>query len=232
MPVSTPANGVLLGYAVAITHHDDGISAGLHRAGAVIRASPNPYRLLESLVRRQVHAVVFHTTAAQELIDVALRLGRCDDLVLALAYDVVAAGIEPELARIWHQDLASFVPSPIGGSRDDLTAELTVALLRQERTFCAEGLVFRVRGNLFEVGRTRRMLPPLSAAVLRAFLDYPATTLSATSLARLAPIPRTARGPSVEVAVRRLRSELGEHGWIVKTMYRRGYRLTTSRDPG
>ncbi|GAA1783840.1 uroporphyrinogen-III synthase [Luedemannella flava] len=184
-------------------------------------------RLARWVMQREVHAVAFDTaTAARALVDVTHRTGRGDLLRTALTTDVAVATGHAESAAVflaWNVPV-SWVPD---GSAEALAGCLGEALVARRRQFRARGERFAVQGNAVLVNGATIGLQPRPAMVLRALADHPGQTLSRASIERLVWISPRAGRPAVELAVRRLREDLGDYSWLVVTDIGRGYRLWT-----
>lgn len=187
------------------------------------------HRLVRMVIQREAHAVTFTSTDAMAaLVNVAERIGWRGSLLRAFATDVLVAGAAPASARIF---VEKSIPALWArGGDGELATLVTAALVRRRREFSAGGVTFAVQGEAVFVDGTTTLLDTGPAAILRALADHPGAIMSRAALARLCPLPRGVRGTEVDLAVSRLRTALGEYGWLVATVARRGYRLAS--DPG
>ncbi len=85
-----------------------------------------------------------------------------------------------------------------------------------------------LQGNAALVDGESRLLSPRGAAVLRALAERPGHVLSRADLLRTAWPDAVADEHAVEAAVGRLRAALGPHGKLIRTVPKRGYRLTAA----
>ncbi|MEJ3746893.1 uroporphyrinogen-III synthase [Actinomycetes bacterium KLBMP 9797] len=183
------------------------------------------HQLARMVIRREVHAVTFTTaTVASALIDVTARTGRRKLLLRALATDVAVAATDAESAAPFLEwDIPALWPA--GGTADEVARLLVEALVARRREFRSGGQPFAMQGDALLVNGTAIRLTSMPAAVMRSFADYPGHALPRATIEQLVPLARRAGSLEIEQAVRRLRTELGEYGWLVATVPSRGYRL-------
>ncbi len=190
-------------------------------------------RLVDSLVRREVHAVTFTSApAVTALLDVAAGTGLWDDLLEALRTDVVPVCIGPVCARPLD---AVGVPTvwPERGRLGSLVRTVVDILSsRRRREFVSAGRTLVLQGNAVLVDGQVISLAPVPAAVLRALAERPGRVLSRSELLRRAWSAPGADEHAVEMAVGRLRTALGPYSGLVQTVTKRGYRLAVDPDAG
>jgi uroporphyrinogen-III synthase len=186
-------------------------------------------RLNELVVRRQVDAVVLAGGAvAQNLVDQATSDSTLDEVLNALADDVVAVCLGPLTAA----PLAARGVPVVRASEPvpkSLAAQVVSDLPRRATVVEISGRRIELRGHAVVVeGR----LVPVQAgplAVLRALASRPGRVLSAAEIRGIMPHSSPVDDHAVEMAVSRLRgslddAELGGQE-VVQTVMKRGYRL-------
>lgn len=89
----------------------------------------------------------------------------------------------------------------------------------------AVGVPVVVRGHGVLVGGAPIALTPALAALFRALAGRPGETITRAELARLAWPYASAGSALVEGRIIRLRTRLGPHGWLVRTVHGAGYRF-------
>ncbi|GHF05939.1 uroporphyrinogen-III synthase [Streptomyces morookaense] len=233
----------LQGKRVVVQEHGaplEEFSAALRARGASVVAAPvyrwgppeDPEalrRLAEQTARREIHALPFTSAPA---IEAFLAASERADVLDALRGDVLPVCIGSICARPL---LAAGVPcvwperGRLGALVRTLVRELTGRFRRELAT--PDGNLV-LQGSAVLAGGTALQLPPLPAAVLRALAERPGAVLSRADLLR-----RVWTGPqarplpdehAVEAAVARLRTALGPHGDLVRTVTKRGYRLAVA----
>ncbi|WP_338933041.1 uroporphyrinogen-III synthase [Streptomyces netropsis] len=231
----------LRGRRVAIQEHGaplDGFASALRERGAEVIEVPvyrwgppqDPEalrRLVEATVRGEVHALTFTSApAVVALLETAAALGRHGALVAALREDVLGVCVGTVCARpLLELGLRPHCPergrlgSLVRTLGEVLPGRGRLELLRPPGRLVLQGSALLRDG-------TAVWLPPLLAAVLRALAERHGHVLSRGELLRRAwPDAARADEHAVEVAVARLRSALGPHADLVRTVPKRGYRL-------
>jgi uroporphyrinogen-III synthase len=191
-------------------------------------------RLIEAIIRREVHAVAFTSSpGVTALLEAADAAGVPTQLVAALRGDVAALCVGPACARpLQALDIKALWPerSRLGA----MVATLCVALpprIRREvpvgmgRTLVLQGFAAVIDGDPV-------LLPPLPAAVLTELARRPGWVISRAELLRRVWSPRGAGAAgrdehAVEATIARLRVALGPNADLIKTVTKRGYRLAT-----
>ncbi len=190
-------------------------------------------RLVDAIVRREVHAVSFTSApGVTALLEAAAVTGALDQLLAALRTDVTAVCVGQVCARPLE---ALDVPTvwPDRARLGAMVATLCTVLppkVRQEvpidghRTLTLQGLAAVVTGG------DPVVLPPLPAAVLAELGRRPGWVVSRAELLRRVWGPRGAGSGgrdehAVEATVARLRTALGADASLIKTVTKRGYRL-------
>jgi uroporphyrinogen-III synthase len=194
---------------------------------------PAVRRLIESVVRREVHAVTFTSApAVTALLDVAAETPYWDALIDALRTEVLPVCIGPVCARPL-ESLGVETVWPERGRLGALVRTVVDALGRRERReLTLHGRLVVLQGNAVLVDGDVLLLAPVPAAVLRALADRPGRVLSRADLLRRAWSSGGADEHAVEMAVGRLRSALGPYSGLVQTVTKRGYRLAVDPAPG
>ncbi|HTJ66393.1 MAG TPA: uroporphyrinogen-III synthase [Actinospica sp.] len=193
--------------------------------------SPDPAavdRLVHAIARREVHAVAFTSApGASALLEAADALGEGVRVREAFAQPVLAACVGELCARPF---LTEQLPAlwPERGRLGSLVRILTDELpgrLRQTMPTALGELV--LQGNAVAVGGTVVNLAAQPAAVLHELARSPGRVVSRTDLLRRV-WGRRGADHIVEVTVARLRAALGEHGGLVVTVPKRGYRIAVA----
>lgn len=190
-------------------------------------------RLVDSIVRREIHAVGFTSApGVTALLEAAVVTGSLDQVLAALRTDVLAVCMSPVCARplealdvpaVWPQRAraASMVAT--------VCALLPPRVRREVAISADESLV--LQGLAAVVGDAEPvLLPPLPAAVLAELARRPGWVVSRADLLRRVWGPRGAGSGgrdehAVEATVARLRTALGPGADLVRTVTKRGYRL-------
>lgn len=210
-------------------------------------------RLVEAIVAREVHAVAFTSApGVSALLDAAAArdavFGR-DKVLAALREQVAAACVGPVCARpLLEHEIPVIQPerARLGALAAQICRDLPERTRRQiaveqGRTLIIQGNAVLVQGEQEQDGEHPDpdpiLLPPLLAAVLAALAQRPGWVLSRAELLRRVwhqrPLGGSAlltTGPQrdqhlVESTIARLRTALGEHGDLIRTVTKRGYRL-------
>lgn len=190
-------------------------------------------RLVDAVVRREVHAVSFTSApGVTALLEAAAVTGALDQLLVALRTDVTAVCVGPVCARpLEALDVKAIWPdrARLGAMVATLCSVLPPrirheVLIDKQRTLTLQGLAAVV------TGREPVILAPLPAAVLAELGRRPGWVVSRADLLRRVWGPRgTGSGGrdehAVEATVARLRSALGPDSALIKTVTKRGYRL-------
>ena len=183
-------------------------------------------RLVEQTARREIHALTFTSSPAiGAFLEAAHEHGRHGDVLAALRGDVLPVCIGPVCARpLADHGIESVWPER--GRLGSLVRTIAEALPARARRELDTGTErFILQGNALFVGGRTIWLPPVPGAVLRALAEKPGWVLSrAELLRRVWPDTRTDEH-AVEAAVARLRTALGAHSGLVRTVTKRGYRL-------
>jgi uroporphyrinogen-III synthase len=207
----------------------EGTAVAARRAGERAAAS----RFLESVLRREVHAVAFTSgPGVTGLLEAAAVSGALDGLLAALRADVLPACLAPACARpLEAVGVAAVGPRKprLASLVDVLCEQLPSRIRREVRVDASRTLV--IQGFGAAVGGHSVILPPLPAAVLAELARRPGWVVSRAELLRRVWDGRDARGGAgrdehaVEATVARLRTALGPAAGLVKTVTKRGYRL-------
>jgi uroporphyrinogen-III synthase len=216
--------------------NDDQVTR-LRDAGAAVEAvpvyrwgpAPNPsavIRGIDAICSRACDAVVFTSApGAQALLDAAHAVDRLDELLDALAKDVVAAAV----GEVTAGPLRKLGVSPLVPDRARLGA-LVRCLADHLETLCVGGLStahgrLTVRGRSAVLDGQVFVMSPAPLAVLRELVRANGEIVDRQTL--LAALPGATGEHAIEVAVARLRTSLGAPK-IVETVVKRGYRVAVS----
>ncbi|GAA2020827.1 uroporphyrinogen-III synthase [Catenulispora yoronensis] len=188
-------------------------------------------RLIEAVVRRQVHAVAFTSApGAAAFLAAAENSGNLGRVVEAMQADVMAACIGTVCAAPLEPHGITTV-SPDRGRLGSLARVITQELPpRVRRRLNTPGRDIVVQGNAVLIDGRPVPLPPLPAGVLRELARQPGRVLSRAELLRRVWTGMRRDEHAVEATVARLRSSLGEHADVIATVTKRGYRLAV--EPG
>ena len=183
-------------------------------------------RLVEAVVRRQVHAVAFTSDpGAAAFLAAAENDGSLNRVVDAMQADVLAACIGPVCAApLEPHGITSVWPERgrLGSLARVITQELPPRVRRRLNT---PGRDIVVQGNAVLIDGKPVPLSPLPAGVLRELARQPGRVLSRAELLRRVWTGMRRDEHAVEATVARLRTSLGEHADVVATVTKRGYRL-------
>ncbi|MGF1430071.1 uroporphyrinogen-III synthase [Kitasatospora sp. LaBMicrA B282] len=187
-------------------------------------------RLVEQTARRELHAVTFTSAPAiSAFLAAADEPGLRAEVLAALRTEVLPVCVGPICARpLTEAGITAHCPERgrLGSMVRELAVELPARNRREVRT--GSGLL-TLQGNAVLVdGGPPVQLPPLLAALLRALAEQPGRVLSRPELLRRAWAGTQADEHAVEAAVARLRSALGAHGRLVRTVPKRGYSLAAA----
>lgn len=230
----------LAGRRIAVQEHGvrlDAFAAALRERGAEVISVPvyrwappeDPWavhRLLDQTVRRHVHALTFTSAPAiTALLAAAESEGLREALLDALRGDVLSVCVGALCARPF-TELGLPVLHPERGRLGTLVRLLEDTLPSRSRREVPLPLgTLTLQGNFATVDGESHWLSPLGAAVLRALAERPGRVLSRAELLRAAWPDATADEHAVEAAVGRLRTALGPHAALIRTVPKRGYRL-------
>jgi uroporphyrinogen-III synthase len=231
-------------YGVENPAEDTRFVTALREAGAVVVDIPvyrwGPpsdraavRRLVDAIVRREVHAVSFTSApGVTALLEAAAVTGALDQLLVALRTDVTAVCVGPVCARpLEALDVRAVWPdrARLGAMVATLCSVLPPKIrnefpIDEHRTLTLQGLAAVV------TGAEPVLLAPLPAAVLAELGRRPGWVVSRADLLRRVWGPRGAGSGgrdehAVEATVARLRTALGPDASLIKTVTKRGYRL-------
>ncbi|MFF9088093.1 uroporphyrinogen-III synthase [Streptomyces sp. NPDC014991] len=225
------------GHRVAVQLHGEplpGFVESLRAAGADVVPVPvyrwmppediSPLdRLLDAAVTRGVDAVTFTSApAAASLLSRAEDRGLLDELLAALAHDVLPACVGPVTA-IPLQAHGVDTVQPERFRLGPLVQLLCQELPSRARALPVAGHRVEIRGHAVLVDGDLRPVPPAGMSLLRALARRPGWVVSRADLLRA--LPGTGRDEhAVETAMARLRTALGAPK-IIQTVVKRGYRL-------
>jgi uroporphyrinogen-III synthase len=178
-------------------------------------------RLVEQVVARDVQAVTFTSAAASShVVDAAQRMGALHGLVAAFQdVEPVCVG---SVAAAPLERLGVLTVQPEQPRIGALVHTLTGILERKAVQVRIAGHDLEVRGAGALVDGVFRPLPPAPAAVLQALARHPGRVLSRAELHQA--LSRRGAQHTVEMAVSRLRTGLGDPGCVLNVV-KRGYRL-------
>jgi len=233
----------LRGRRIAVQEHGaplDGFAAALRERGAEVIELPvyrwgppeDPAavrRLVEQVVRRELHALTFTSAPAiSAFLEAAGEAGRRDELLAALRADVLPVCIGAICAKPLLDEGVDAVWPERGrlGSLVRTVTDTLPARVRRELDTGTDRLI--LQGNAVLVRGGVISLSPVPAAVLRALAEKPGWVLSRAELLRRVWRGASADEHAVEAAVARLRSALGPHKGLIKTVTKRGYRLAVT----
>lgn len=184
-------------------------------------------RLVVAACEHRLDAVTFTSApAAENLLRIAERLGRADDLRAALSTRVTAACVGPVCAAAAEELGFTATLQPERARLGTMVAALGRHLAARGRRFDVDGVEVVLQGALVVVGDDEVELTVRERAVLEALADRPGAVVSKAALLARIWGPDAADEHAVEVTVGRLRRRLGPAGVAVETAVRRGYRLS------
>ncbi|MFC5145188.1 uroporphyrinogen-III synthase [Streptomyces aureoversilis] len=183
-------------------------------------------RLVEQTVRHEVHALTFTSAPAIDFfLACAREAGLSAQVLDALRGPVLPVCVGSVCARPL-EDAGVPTVQPERGRLGALVRTLTQILPTRDRRTLRNGprpLV--LQGNALIAGDEALWLPPLPAAILRTLAERPGWVLSRGELLRRVWDAGQTDEHAVEAAVGRLRSALGAHASLIRTVPKRGYRL-------
>ncbi|MEU3858580.1 uroporphyrinogen-III synthase [Streptomyces sp. NPDC028722] len=225
------------GHRVAVQLHGEplpGFVESLRAAGADVVPVPvyrwmppediSPLdRLLDAAVTRGVDALTFTSApAAASLLSRAEDRGLLDELLAALAHDVLPACVGPVTA-IPLQAHGVDTVQPERFRLGPLVQLLCQELPSRARALPVAGHRVEIRGHAVLVDGDLRPVPPAGMSLLRALARRPGWVVPRADLLRA--LPGTGRDEhAVETAMARLRTALGAPK-LIQTVVKRGYRL-------
>ncbi|WP_251093611.1 uroporphyrinogen-III synthase [Streptomyces sp. Caat 7-52] len=180
-------------------------------------------RLLDAAVTRGLDAVTFTSApAAASLLARAADRGLLDELLPALAHDVLAACVGPVTALPLQAHGVETV-QPERFRLGPLVQLLCQELPARARSLPVAGHQVEIRGHAVLVDGGLKPVPPAGMALLRALSRRPGWVVSRADLLRV--LPGAGRDEhAVETAMARLRTALGAPK-LIQTVVKRGYRL-------
>ncbi|MFI0811374.1 uroporphyrinogen-III synthase [Streptomyces echinatus] len=225
------------GHRIAVQLHGEplpGFVESLRAAGAEVLPVPvyrwmppedlGPLdRLLDAAVTRGLDAVTFTSApAAASLLSRAEDRGLLDELLSALAHDVLAACVGPVTALPLQAHGVQTV-QPERFRLGPLVQLLCQELPARARSLPVAGHRVEIRGHAVLVDDDLRPVPPAGMALLRALARRPGWVVARADLLRA--LPGAGRDEhAVETAMARLRTALGAPK-LIQTVVKRGYRL-------
>ena len=188
---------------------------------------PDDGRLVEQLLVRQVDAVTFTSSpAVSNLMALADGAGRADELRRVLNESVVSVCVGPVCAAAL---LAVGVTKPVVPTRARLGAMVQALVRRFDgsgRRLRLGGIDVVVQGAAFTIDGEELTLTDLERRLLGALAARPGTVVSKAALLERVWGDGDGDVHAVEVAVGRLRRRLGPAGAGLRSVPRRGYRLS------
>ncbi|MGW3460923.1 uroporphyrinogen-III synthase [Streptomyces olivaceoviridis] len=180
-------------------------------------------RLLDAAVTRGVDALTFTSApAAASLLSRAEDRGLLDDLLAALAHDVLPACVGPVTA-IPLQARGVDTVQPERFRLGPLVQLLCQELPARARSLPVAGHRMEIRGHAVLVDGDLKPVPPAGMSLLRALARRPGWVVPRADLLRA--LPGAGRDEhAVETAMARLRTALGTPK-LIQTVVKRGYRL-------
>ncbi|AYN41054.1 uroporphyrinogen-III synthase [Streptomyces dangxiongensis] len=225
------------GHRVAVQLHGEplpGFVESLRAAGADVVPVPvyrwmppediSPLdRLLDAAVTRGVDALTFTSApAAASLLSRAQDRGLLDELLAAMAHDVLPACVGPVTA-IPLQAHGVDTVQPERFRLGPLVQLLCQELPSRARALPVAGHRVEIRGHAVLVDGDLRPVPPAGMSLLRALARRPGWVVARADLLRA--LPGAGRDEhAVESAMARLRTALGAPK-LIQTVVKRGYRL-------
>ncbi|KOV94244.1 uroporphyrinogen-III synthase [Streptomyces sp. NRRL B-3648] len=180
-------------------------------------------RLLDAAVTRGLDALTFTSApAAASLLSRAEDRGLLDELLAALAHDVVPACVGPVTA-IPLQARGVDTVQPERFRLGPLVQLLCQELPSRARSLPVAGHRVEIRGHAVVVDGELKPVPPAGMSLLRALAHRPGWVVPRADLLRA--LPGAGRDEhAVETAMARLRTALGAPK-LIQTVVKRGYRL-------
>lgn len=179
-------------------------------------------KLIDATCSRQLDALTFTSApGAAATLAVARSLGRLDELVDALAGDVLAVAVGPVTARPL-LEIGAHVVVPERYRLGALIRLVTTELMEQRVVRLRSGTTdLELRGRAVAVDGRPVLLGPNSLALFKA-LSRSGAVVARQDLQSC--LPAGADDHALEVAISRLRQALGVPG-LITTVVKRGYRL-------
>ncbi|MGW4563290.1 uroporphyrinogen-III synthase [Streptomyces sp. NPDC004561] len=180
-------------------------------------------RLLDAVVSRTVDALTFTSApAAASLLSRAEDRGLLDELLSALAHDVLPACVGPVTALPLQARGVDTV-QPERFRLGPLVQLLCQELPGRSRALPLAGHRVEIRGHAVLVDGALKPVPPAGMSLLRALSRRPGWVVARADLLRA--LPGSGRDEhAVETAMARLRTALGAPK-LIQTVVKRGYRL-------
>ncbi|GAA2762839.1 uroporphyrinogen-III synthase [Streptomyces paradoxus] len=180
-------------------------------------------RLLDATVGRALDAVTFTSApAAASLLSRAEERGLLDEVLAALAHDVLPACVGPVTALpLQSRGIDTIQPERF--RLGPLVQLLCQELPARARSFPVAGHRVEIRGHAVLVDGHLKPVPPAGMSLLRALSRRPGWVVARADLLRA--LPGSGRDEhAVETAMARLRTALGTPK-LIQTVVKRGYRL-------
>ncbi|WP_225822925.1 uroporphyrinogen-III synthase [Streptomyces naphthomycinicus] len=180
-------------------------------------------RLLDAAVTRGLDALTFTSApAAASLLSRAEDRGLLDDLLSALAHDVLPACVGPVTALPLQARGVDTV-QPARFRLGPLVQLLCQELPSRARSLPVAGHRMEIRGHAVVVDGELKPVPPAGMSLLRVLSRRPGWVVARADLLRA--LPGAGRDEhAVETAMARLRTALGAPR-LIQTVVKRGYRL-------
>ncbi|MER6572003.1 uroporphyrinogen-III synthase [Streptomyces sp. NPDC001093] len=180
-------------------------------------------RLLDATVSRSLDALTFTSApAAASLLSRATTRGLLEELLSALAHDVLPACVGPVTAiPLQAQGVDTIQPERF--RLGPLVQLLCQELPNRSRALPIAGHRVEIRGHAVLVDGALKPVPPAGMSLLRALSRRPGWVVARADLLRA--LPGAGRDEhAVETAMARLRTALGAPK-LIQTVVKRGYRL-------
>ncbi|MFF8934206.1 uroporphyrinogen-III synthase [Streptomyces paradoxus] len=180
-------------------------------------------RLLDATVARALDAVTFTSApAAASLLSRAQERGLLDEVLAALAHDVLPACVGPVTALpLQSRGIDTIQPERF--RLGPLVQLLCQELPGRARSLPVAGHRVEIRGHAVLVDGHLKPVPPAGMSLLRALSRRPGWVVARADLLRA--LPGSGRDEhAVETAMARLRTALGTPK-LIQTVVKRGYRL-------
>ncbi|MFI8889458.1 uroporphyrinogen-III synthase [Streptomyces paradoxus] len=180
-------------------------------------------RLLDATVARALDAVTFTSApAAASLLSRAEERGLLDEVLAALAHDVLPACVGPVTALpLQSRGIDTIQPERF--RLGPLVQLLCQELPARARSLPVAGHRVEIRGHAVLVDGHLKPVPPAGMSLLRALSRRPGWVVARADLLRA--LPGSGRDEhAVETAMARLRTALGTPK-LIQTVVKRGYRL-------
>ncbi|MFJ5728579.1 uroporphyrinogen-III synthase [Streptomyces paradoxus] len=180
-------------------------------------------RLLDATVSRALDAVTFTSApAAASLLSRAQERGLLDEVLAALAHDVLPACVGPVTALpLQSRGIDTIQPERF--RLGPLVQLLCQELPARARSLPVAGHRVEIRGHAVLVDGHLKPVPPAGMSLLRALSRRPGWVVARADLLRA--LPGSGRDEhAVETAMARLRTALGTPK-LIQTVVKRGYRL-------